>query len=221
MPDAIGDDALQHQSIQIGAESRRALTHQAGADPAGHGSIPRAIDVARGSQRRDAPVTRGCRGRMIGQLLPHAIRKSSKCRNARLAGQRTSMPFGGATPPIQHRISELAIGGGSPFDAALEDFGCCAKVVFEKERLANRNEELHLIADIEARCANRAKRVARGAEVCGIGAFPVKFEMGAREHDCGSVRSVWEALGGRCRLDRLVELALVVMGASLGEMVGP
>ena len=76
-----------------------------------------------------------------------------------------------------------------------------------------RQQQLHLIAVVEAGGANRAQRFARGAQVSRIGPLAVAFEMGARQHDGRSIRDVRQPARGRGRLDRVVELALVVVGA--------
>ena len=55
---AIGDDPFGDQLFEIGAQRDAAVAAKAGADPAGHGGRPRAIEIAGRARRGGKPVAR-------------------------------------------------------------------------------------------------------------------------------------------------------------------
>ena len=67
-------------------------------------------------------------------------------------------------------------------EPALENLRGGAEIVLEEERLAERQQKLEAVAQVEAG-RRTALRAPRGAQVGRVGPFPIPFEVRARLHD--------------------------------------
>ena len=77
-----------------------------------------------------------------------------------------------------------------------------------------------MVAGIEIGDAHGAERDAGRRQIVGVGALAIPLEMGARQDDGRRIGGGRRLLRDGRRLDRAVELPLVVEGARSGE-VGP
>ena len=183
---------------------------QPGAHPAGDRRIPGAHRLAAAAERDDVPVAGRRRRRVLRELGAHPAQRA-RTRHAGFARQRAPACRSTALP---HHSSIASCSAGSAADAveaALEDLGGRAKVVFEKQRLAERQQELEPIARRSRPAARTVPSASRAAlRSDGVGTFAIALEVRAGQHDGRRVGRVRRAARGGRRLDRLVELPLVV-----------
>ncbi len=114
---AFGDDRLNHEAIEIGAERGAAVAGQDGADPGAGGGMPGALDVAESSRARGQPIGGGGETGIERQLLlhpPHAFARTSP-----LAPLRVGLaPADPSTSPTSRAAARARRGRARPNDPA-------------------------------------------------------------------------------------------------------
>ncbi len=176
-----------------------------------------AMRISRAARADDDPVGGGGGAGIPGQLAGHAIAQAREHRGPLLALERFGLALDGAAPPVQHRLAGTGTLRNGAVDPAFEQGRRGAKFVFEEQRLAERHQEIDVVAGIEVGDAHGAEGHARGGEVLGVGVLAVAFEMRARQHDGGGIGRGGKLLRRLGRHNGLVELPLVVGRPSLGQ----
>ena len=128
------------------------------------------------------------------------------------------MTLDGTAPPVEHGLAGDGALSKGAIEPALEQLRGRAVVVFEEQRLAERHEKVDVVAGVEAGDADGAESRARRRQIGRVGALAVALQVRARENDGGGIG------GGRCllrregRVDRAVELPLVVERTGPGQI---
>ena len=136
----------------------RAIADQARAGPGGDRRVPGAVDIAGAAQRHHVPVGGAGRRRVARQLLRACARRAGGTRPSaaraaacRPAARRRCPTIRAALRPARGSAAVALL------ERALEDRGRGAEVVLEKQRLAQRQQQLDLIARIQASGADRVR----------------------------------------------------------------
>jgi hypothetical protein len=130
--------------------------------------------------------------------------------DAVLAIERIGMALDRAAPPLEHRFTGFDALCDGAVDAALEERRGRAVFVIKEQGLAKAHQEVHVIARVEARDAHGAEGDARGRQIAGVGALAIALEMRPRQYHGRRIGGRRRLLRAGRRLDRAVELPLVV-----------
>ena len=145
-------------------------------------------------------------------------RRRDEDRGPLLALERVGLALDGAAPPVQHRFAGAGTLRDGAVDAAFEQGSRGAKFVFEEQRFAERHQEIDVVAGIEVGDAHGAEGDAGGSQISRVGVLPVAFEIRAREHHRGGIGRGGKLSRDLGRVNRLIELLLVIGGPGLGQI---
>ena len=110
------------------------------------------------------------------------------------------------------------LGAARALESTLEHLGGSTKIVLQKQRLPECEQQLHLVTCIEVRGADNAQHFAGGAQVSRVRTLAITLQMGARQHDAGGIRRLRRLSRRTRRRDRVVKLTLVVVRPRPGQI---
>ena len=152
-----------------------------------------------------------------GQLAGHAVAQADEDRGPLLALERVGLTLDGAAPPVQHRLA-----GAGPCAMALSrplSNKAAAAPNSSSKNSASPSAIRKSTWSRESRLVTRTvpRETRAAAEISGVGALPVALEIRAREHHRGGIGRGGELSRRLGRVNRLIELLLVVCGSGLRQ----
>ena len=210
-----GDECLGHEAVEVAAKLL-ALGLRTGANPAGDGRVPGAVEVAGASSRDDQPVGRRPRQRIALELF-RAPPPAWRCMRP-FARSPSAIPRRATACSAHHSssLSNSAVGSRSRAVGrhGREHLRGRARLIFEKQRSADANLPLDDFLRRKTRVGSTKRESAR-ARARSSGSFFCRN----RSRRARAAMSVAEGaadrlvLRDRRRRDRLVELPRVVQRA--------
>ena len=217
-PDALRDDRVAHEAVEVGPQRHAAVDGQDAADPAGDGGVPGAVDVAAGERGRRDPVGGGRRRRILAQLGFHPRDQPVEGLGALVRRQAADVPVDGGRPPVEQLIARPRSEGGDVVQDRFEQVGGGVVVLVEEQRLAEPDDQVEPVAFRQPRRVDMAQGRPRGGELGGVGGGPEPLQAGPADDQGG--RRPDGVLDGPGGLDGLLEPALVVVGAGRRQGIG-
>ena len=216
---ALGDDAAQHQPIEVFAQRRGAIAGERRADPPGLHGIPGGLQIALRPRGRREPVQRRAVAGANGDLLFHSCADAVVDVLAIDVRTRTRVAVERIGPPVD---DALAAAGGLKIAAVedgIEDVRGGAVRAVQIQRLAEPADVLGALARREPLRIETRQSIARVGQIVGRDAQPKPFEVRARRDEIRRVGALRYQPRLLCCVDRRFVLPLVVQLTGFRERI--